>query len=276
MTDDSSLDDVDLLSDPGSREVVDLLRGAYVRTELPTAGPELAAVFRSGLLNPESEPSQGVVAGVDPRGPFRRRVLRRRGARLALGIAAVLVNLVGVGSAGLLPGPAQTVFEKATESVGVELPEPVRSRPGESPAVSGERGGEPRGGGGGSRSGPATTATVPGADERQPGAEQNRPLGSEGRRDGGPTTSTPSRPGDRSNTTVAAKDPRDPAAQPCVVPPGPPVQLPPTTQLPGPPVPTSLPLPDLRLPGPPGTLPPVVPDCPPPTTTTTTTTVPRG
>lgn len=271
MTDDRHLDDLET-DDETTISVVNSLRAAYVRAELPVVGPALAEVFRSGLV--DADPMPAPWPDGDRQGRSQHWRLRSRAGRLVLGLAAVSVNLVGVGSAGLLPGPAQTAFEKAADSAGIELPESTRSTP--SPGRSGDGRGTPDRRSGSGRS-PATTAAVPGSEDLQGRNEQNRGPDDRARTGLGPSSPPSTMAADRSSTTVAPRDAdRDGRSTPCPTPPGPSVPLPPS--LPTPTVPLSPEPTDPRLPGLPGIPPPPVPGddgrCPPATTTPTTTTPP--
>ncbi|HEX2047013.1 MAG TPA: hypothetical protein VHF27_04560 [Acidimicrobiales bacterium] len=144
----------DLAADEVDRRLIAALQDACLEPGLPPARPELAEVFARGVTDREGvvPPAVWVPDPAPGPGPGRRGRLawglRSRAACLALGTAVVSVNLVGVGSAGLLPGPLQSGFERVTESVGIEVPASStrtgegRTRRGRPPAST--RRGDPR------------------------------------------------------------------------------------------------------------------------------------
>lgn len=235
MTDDRLFRDLEV--DEGE-PVADLLRtlgATYVRDELPRVGSELAAAFTEGLAGaprPDTAPV-GTAPARRVRSPFRWAT-----ARIALGGAAVFVNLVGVGSAGWLPGPVQTAFERAATSVGVDVP---AASPNRRPAL------QPEG-----RSVPADAPATE-RDSRDPAGRVDAPTGqtpvspggtTAGERDrragapvpGGASDAGP-RPGSGGMSTApTTTTTRCPTVPTTVVPP----QLAPPTSTPGLPVPGAI------------------------------------
>jgi hypothetical protein len=287
MTDQRRDDAFDAVDDAANRHVVEMVRAAYRSDRLPQVGSELASVFTHGL--PDHRPAEQPMAppsawpvlrpAAVPEPPARRasvfrRLVTSKAAVLTLGATAISVNLVGVGSAGLLPRPLQSGFERVTESVGIEIPRPTgtepggsgtTARPGESPVGSktgaGTPGRRPGGsGGGGSESGgggpsanqpqkspPTTKAKAPARSDRTPGSPAlTRPVPTTDRGRGGPTDD---RPGGNPPTTFCIPAPLPGPTLP-TVPAGPPTSLPVTP--PGP-----------RGGGPPISTPPAPPRCTP-------------
>lgn len=268
MTDERLLADLDLVEGEPVHDLVRELQAAYVRDELPRVGPALGAVFTDGLGGraPTAVPDRAAAG-------HSARIRRRIGAgmaRVALGGAAVFVNLVGVGSAGWLPGPVQTVFERATTSVGIEVPASTKD-----PAAPRRSGGRSPG----SPAGPGTSVTLgPGhVPPGQPGGEPEgratpdrsvhttRATSQGGRQPGNPSAGNTPQPTAGPGSTSAPGTPG--TSQPC--PSAPTTLLPP--QLP----PASLPgTPGVPIPGGaagPGDLPARVDPGPHPCPTTTTT-----
>ena len=240
----------DLAADEVDRRLIAAVRDAYLEPGLPPVGPELTEVFARGLTGREAVlPAAPTWAPGATAGPARGRRrglawgLRSRAAFLALGAAAVSVNLVGVGAAGLLPGPLQSGFERVTESVGIEVPgsssraggggRADRLRPPASTSRRGGPGAEPgRTGGAATPGATDREADLPGtggrSDPAQPGGgPSSRPA------DAPPTATTStstSVPGGRRDPTPGAdtnKPPSPSTTMPC-----PPVSAPPLSALP--------------------------------------------
>jgi hypothetical protein len=270
MNDEPRDGDLDPLFDEAARQVGDALRAAYVSDELPGVGSELAAVFVHGL--PGGTVVRPLVPQVGHRGSALSRLLRAKGARIALGAAVVSVNLVGVGAAGLLPGPVQTSFERATDSVGLELPRPAPAR----------REAVPSGGGPADRRGTSSTqapAAGPAGGSSsstakpRPQPQPKKPEYKENKKGGGdrarPSSTVPRTGGRPEPTTLPekGKGPHDPGPGPgstvCTS-----VPAPGPTSSTLPPVSTTVRVPVAGdasggVPGPPGTLPAAPPGCAP-------------
>jgi hypothetical protein len=271
-------DDLDLTEDDAALAVVEAVRTAYVSDDLPRVGIQLAAVFANGLpahpgpARPAAE--RPVAVGTEK----RRRWLPSKALLTGLGATVVAVNLAGVGSAGWLPGPLQTSFEKVTRSIGVDVPAPrgVDRQPGPRGDRPARPGGDPatdrRTGEGIPSSGP----TVGGSAESPLAPGQGPPQGDQrvpGQ--GGTEVPGPAVPGAPSVPTTgpgAAGGPAQsptPATLPCATTTTSPTTTPPSgPTLPTlPTVPTTVkpPIPGHAsggVPGPSGTLPVTPPDCP--------------
>ncbi|HUF33246.1 MAG TPA: hypothetical protein VMN58_08585 [Acidimicrobiales bacterium] len=96
------------------------LRAAVDATEVPPAGGQLAAVFAEGV---QGRTAPGTVPAVPAARPTRSRQRRRA----VLGGAVGLALLTGTGGAGALPGPAQSVFDRASGAVGIDRANEERS-----------------------------------------------------------------------------------------------------------------------------------------------------
>ena len=113
----------DLQGDATLRAFADEVR-AYAWGPPPTVRADLASVLAGGIGGsaPAQEPAParpGPLQGAS--GRLRDRLQARRG-RVALGLSVLSLTMLGTGGAGALPGPAQAVFERTAEVVGIELP----------------------------------------------------------------------------------------------------------------------------------------------------------
>ena len=298
-------DDLELVGDEATRAALDALRAAYVSAELPKVGLPLAAVFVDGLPGrggvtppvgeraPEKagEPVAWPVAppapapAPEPAGePRARRWLGRwvapsKSSLTGLAAAAVAINLVAVGSAGLLPRPLQSSFERVTRSVGLEIPEAdgVDHRAGDDQqrrGTVGEPGTQTQAGGapGGQAAGPPApsqgnpqTGQAPGKGGRNDRSPGSAP------RSGSTTPRVIAVPTTRPQDAKGAGESSTASTVPCVTTTVPPTTAPPGTTttvatLPPPPTTTTPPIAGdapAGVPGPPGTLPVTPPPCPP-------------
>lgn len=122
-------DDIDDFGgDATFRAFADEVR-AYASGPPPTVRPDLASVLAVGIggSDPAQHPapaSSGPLEGGSRR--LRDRLQGRRG-RVVLGLSVVSLTMLGTGGAGALPGPAQAVFERTAEVVGIELPHESRA-----------------------------------------------------------------------------------------------------------------------------------------------------
>ncbi|CAN5742963.1 hypothetical protein BH23ACT1_BH23ACT1_08950 [soil metagenome] len=139
-----SPDDIDeLQGDATLRAFADDIR-AYASGPAPTVRADLASVLAVGIGGgaPAHDPAaarSGPLLGAS--GRLRDRLQGRRG-RVALGLSVLSLTMLGTGGAGALPAPAQAVFERTAEVMGIELPH--ESRPDEV-APRGEPATEPGG-----------------------------------------------------------------------------------------------------------------------------------
>ena len=113
----------DLQGDATLRAFADDVR-AYAWGPAPTVRADLASVLAGGIGGgaPAHAPAParpGPLQGAS--GRWRDRLQARRG-RVALGLSVLSLTVLGTGGAGALPGPAQAVFERTAEVVGIELP----------------------------------------------------------------------------------------------------------------------------------------------------------
>lgn len=175
----------DLLGDPALCAFVDDLR-AYASGPPPAVGQALAGVLTVGVGGGAARHAPAVARPdrVDGGRQWLRHRLQGRRGRLALGASVLSLTLLGTGAAGALPGPAQAIFERTAEVVGIELPEEARRD--EAPAPSGPAPVVP-----GDQDGPDDGREAPRPrDEREPA-----PLPVDDGR--GPAPSTPAGAGDR-------------------------------------------------------------------------------
>lgn len=121
-------DDIEeLQGDPALSAFFDDVR-TYAYGPPPALRPDLAKVLEQGMGSATVR-EQPVVARPGPLqgalGGLLGRVQGRRG-RLGLGASVLALTVLGTGSAGALPGPAQKVFERTADVVGIDLPEEAR------------------------------------------------------------------------------------------------------------------------------------------------------
>jgi hypothetical protein len=118
-------DDIDELhGDPGLRAFVEDVR-AYASGPPPVVKGDLAAILTGGIGAgaAQHDPVEARPSSVDnPLRNLRDRLQGQR-ARWALGVSVLSLTVLGTGGAGALPGPAQTIFERTVEVVGIELPD---------------------------------------------------------------------------------------------------------------------------------------------------------
>ncbi|MDQ3980300.1 MAG: hypothetical protein M3314_12220, partial [Actinomycetota bacterium] len=196
--DDDDLDDLDLVEDDGTRAALEAVRAAYVSDDLPRVGVQLAAVFTNGLPAHPGPIRPPAAERPAPAGTERRRRWLPSKALLAgLGATVVAVNLTAVGSAGWLPGPLQTSFEKVTRSIGVDVPAPrsVERQPAAGQDGPGRSGDRTRTGRPGDAGTPAPTGSPGGISQSPLSPGQAPPEDQTRRGQGGTPAPGPSVPG---------------------------------------------------------------------------------
>ncbi len=114
LRDEPGLDGDDLLA-----VFVDDLRRTYTLGPPPRMGPALAEVLAAGTRTAADRPV--ALAPQRGAGGLLGRLQGRR-PRLALGAAAASLTFLGMGTAGALPGPAQSAFDRSADAVGISLP----------------------------------------------------------------------------------------------------------------------------------------------------------
>ena len=214
---------------------LDQLRGELAEGPAPALDARLAAVLRSGLGRPAGEVvpaaprrTTTVVARPGLAGTWRR-------ARAALAVALAGGVVLGTGAAGALPGPVQSVFERAATAVGLGEDHDRPQIPAPTPGAAAGASGAPAGrSSGADASAQATAEPVPGAPSPGP-SEAPGPAGGGDHRPGA----------DGAGGAPAATDEPLPS----------PRQAAPVTRPPGPPAAPG-PEPPLDLPDPLGAAPP--------------------
>ncbi len=272
-------DDELRMEDEATLDALETVRAAYISDELPRIGVQLTAVFTNGLPGRGAPTRRVPDAHPQPERPRRRWFAPAHSKALlaGLGAAVLSVNLAGIGSAGWLPGPLQSSFERVTRSVGLEVPAPVSrdrksSQNQDRPGTTSEPG-QPGGGTGGRTRGQTGTSLPSG---QVPVRGQQPPGG--GQKDATNPATQPPGPGTPSVTPVPTTRPAGsqggqppapvPTTLPCVPATAPTTTLPPGPTLPTlPTVPTTVRTPiagdaTSGVPGPLGTLPVTPPDCP--------------
>lgn len=124
MTSFLGLDDPELAHDETLAALVAEVRTAFTTGPDPEVRPQLMAVLTRGRAGcPDLAPAPARMAPTVGRRRGLVERLQGRGPRLALGAAVAGLSFLGAGSAGALPGPAQSAFERTAAAVGVDLPE---------------------------------------------------------------------------------------------------------------------------------------------------------
>lgn len=116
LRDEPGLDGDDLLA-----VFADDLRRTYTLGPPPRMGPALAQVLAAGTRTTAADGPVPLAVPERAPGGFLGRLQGRR-PRLVLGAAAASLTFLGMGSAGALPGPAQSAFDRSADAVGISLP----------------------------------------------------------------------------------------------------------------------------------------------------------
>ena len=129
MNHSDEVDELDgqLHAEPGLRAFVEDVR-AYASGPPPVVRSDLAAVLAGGVGAAAGRDEPVVIRPGRAEGLLGRVLggIQGRRGRLALGASVLGLSVLGTGGAGALPGPAQDVFQRTVEAVGIELPEEVR------------------------------------------------------------------------------------------------------------------------------------------------------
>ena len=196
-------DEIDELEDqhhaePVLRAFVEDVR-TYASGPPPVVRSDLAAVLAGGVGAAARRDDPVVARRGRAEGLLGRALsgIQGRRGRLALGASVLGLSVLGTGGAGALPGPAQDVFQRTVEAVGIELPEEVRQ--------SDPLGPEDR-----APQDPAPDAPVKGGDREVPEAPQPPPPRDDRRPDVRPGQDEPTSP----TTPRTPPRPRDGAGAP--------------------------------------------------------------